>query len=296
MSEQPTAVPLPSRALMRLSGEDARSFLNGVVTNNADQATAEQAIWSGFLTPQGKFLHEFFLVEGPDGALWMDCEAERRAHLKKRLAIYKLRAKAELAEADDLCVYALLGVRALGLIDLPALEGYARPLGDGLAFTDPRLGWLGARAVLPREGAEATLRAAGFQLAETAAFDRLRLSLGVPEGSRDLEPEKATLIESGFDELRGIDWNKGCFLGQELTARMKYRGLAKKRLVPVEIAGPTPEAGAQIRSDGKPAGTLRSAVDGIGLALIRLDKLSSGAPMAAGEATLTPHKPDWANF
>ncbi|MDZ7713918.1 MAG: hypothetical protein U5L06_12810 [Rhodovibrio sp.] len=296
MSEQPTAVPLPARALMRLSGEDARSFLNGVVTNDVHQATTEQAIWSGFLTPQGKFLHEFFLVEGPDGALWMDCEGERRAHFKKRLAIYKLRAKAELAEADDLCVYALLGVRALGLLDLPALEGYARPLGDGVAFTDPRLGWLGARAILPRGGAEATLQEAGFRLGETGEFERLRLSLGVPEGSGDLEPEKATLIESGFDELRGIDWNKGCFLGQELTARMKYRGLAKKRLVPVEIDGPTPEAGAQIRADGKPAGTLRSAVDGVGLALIRLDKLDSGHPMAAGEATLTPRKPDWGNF
>jgi folate-binding protein YgfZ len=226
----------------------------------------------------------------------MDCEADRRAHLKKRLSIYKLRARAELAEADDLCVYALLGVRALGLIDLPALEGCARPLGDGVAFTDPRLGWLGARAILPRETAEARLADAGFHLGETAAFDRLRLSLGVPEGSGDLEPEKATLIESGFDELRGIDWNKGCFLGQELTARMKYRGLAKKRLIPVEIEGPTPEPGTQIRNAGKPAGTLRSAVDGVGLALIRLDKLESGTPMAAGEATLTPRKPDWANF
>ena len=296
MSEQPTAVPLPSRALMRLSGADARSFLNGVVTNDVHQVGAEQAIWSAFLTPQGKFLHEFFLAEAPDGALWMDCEGERRAHLKKRLAIYKLRARAEIAEADELCVYALLGVRALGLLDLPALEGYARALGDGVAFTDPRLGWLGARAILPRETAEATLQDAGFRLGETAAFERLRLSLGVPEGSGDLEPEKATLIESGFDELRGIDWNKGCFLGQELTARMKYRGLAKKRLIPVEIEGPTPEAGAQIRADGKPAGTLRSAVDGVGLALIRLDKLESGTPMAAGEATLTPRKPDWANF
>jgi hypothetical protein len=296
MNEQPTAVPLPARALMRISGPDARSFLNGVVTNDVALATTEQSIWSGFLTPQGKFLHEFFLVEGPDGALWMDCEAVRREHLKKRLAIYKLRAKAEIAEADDLCVHALLGIRSLGLLDLPALEGYAQPLGDGAAFVDPRLGSLGARAILPAETAEATLREAGFRIGETSAFDRLRLSLGVPEGSRDLEPEKATLIESGFDELRGIDWSKGCFLGQELTARMKYRGLAKKRLVPVEIEGPTPEPGAAIKRDGKTAGTLRSAVDGVGLALIKLDQLDTGQPLTAGEATLTPRKPDWVNF
>ncbi|RDD61480.1 YgfZ/GcvT domain-containing protein [Ferruginivarius sediminum] len=296
---QPIAVPLAHRGVLRVTGADARSFLQGIVSNDVMQVGAERAIWSAFLTPQGRFLHEFFLAEGPDGNLWLDCEAERREHLRKRLSIYKLRAQADILDAnEELAVAALIGERALGLLDLPALEGYARPFGAGVAFTDPRLGPLGARAILPRASMEETLSEAGFALGEVADYDRHRLSLGVPEGSGDLEVERATLMESGFDELHGVSWEKGCYLGQELTARMKYRGLSKKRLVPVEIEGPAPEPGTDIRRDGKPAGTLRSAVDGVGLALIRLDQLDGAEAGAfeAGEARLTARKPDWANF
>jgi hypothetical protein len=298
VGSQPMAVRLSSRAVLRLDGPDALEFLNGVTTNDTSKVGPESAIWSAFLTPQGKFLHEFFLAQAPDDSVWLDGEADRREHLKKRLAIYKLRARVELSEADELSVYALLGERALGLLDLPAMEGYARPLGDGVAFSDPRLAQLGARAILPAADAERTLTEQGFVLGEAADFDRLRLSLGIPDGSRDLEPEKATLIESGFDELHGIDWNKGCFLGQELTARMKYRGLAKKRLVPVQIDGPTPEPGTEIRRAGKSAGMLRSAVDGVGLAQLKLAELNADgdAPFEAGKATLIPRKPPWAEF
>jgi hypothetical protein len=298
VGSQPMAVRLPNRAVLRLDGPDALEFLNGVTTNDTGKVGPESALWSAFLTPQGKFLHEFFLAQAPDDSVWLDGEADRREHLKKRLAIYKLRARVELAEANELAVYALLGERALGLIDLPAMEGYARPWGAGVAFSDPRLAQLGARAILPAADAERTLVEQGFVLGEAADFDRLRLSLGIPDGSRDLEPEKATLIESGFDELHGIDWDKGCFLGQELTARMKYRGLAKKRLVPVEIDGPTPAPGTEIRRAGKAAGTLRSAVDGVGLAQLKLAELNAegDAPFEAGAARLTPRKPPWAEF
>lgn len=295
---QPRAVLLPARGLLRLEGPDALTFLNGVTSNDTSKVGEHQAIWSAFLTPQGKFLHEFFLAQAPDGSVWLDCEAERREHLKKRLAIYKLRAQVEVAEADDLAVYALLGERALGLLDLPALEGFARPLGNGIAFADPRLAQLGARAILPRAEAEQTLQDAGFAIGAFEEFDHLRIGLGVPDGSRDLEPEKATLMESGFDELHGISWDKGCFLGQELTARMKYRGLAKKRLIPVEIEGPPPAPGTDITRNGKIAGTLRSATDGIGLALLKLDQLEAAGDntFEAGEAQLRPRKPAWAGF
>jgi folate-binding protein YgfZ len=296
---QPTAVPLPHRGVIEIAGPDARSFLQGVTSNDVTKAAAERAVWTAFLTPQGKFLHEFHVAESPAGALWLDAEADRREHLLKRLKIYKLRAEATLSARDDLRVVALLGERALGLLDLPALEGHARPLGDGVAFVEPRLGQLGGRAVLPAESAEATLRAAGFALGTLDDFDRLRLELGVPDGSRDLEPERATLMESGFDELHGISWDKGCFLGQELTARMKYRGLAKKRLVPVAIDGPTPAPGTEVRRNGKVAGTLRSTRDGQGLALLKLDQLDTDQdpePFTAGEARITPRKPSWANF
>jgi len=297
---QPLAIPLDGRGVLQVAGPDARGFLQGVTSNDVAKVTAERAVWTAFLTPQGKFLHEFFVAEAPDGALWLDCEAERREHLAKRLKIYKLRARAELSDrTEDLAVAALLGERALGALDLPALEGYARPLGEGVVFVEPRLGQLGARAILPRESLRSTLSAAGFAFGELADYDRGRIALGVPDGSRDLEVERATLMESGFDELHGISWEKGCFLGQELTARMKYRGLAKKRLVPVRIEGPTPAPGTEIRRAGKPAGTLRSTVDGLGLALLKLDQLDGAgddSPFEAGEARLTPEKPDWAAF
>lgn len=300
MAQAPVAVPLGHRGVLEISGEDAVSFLNGVTSNDIGHVGRESAIWSAFLTPQGKFLHEFMVAQAPDGALWLDCEAERVEHLRKRLSLYKLRSRATMTDrSEDLAVLALLGERALGLLDLPALEGYARPLGQGVAFTDPRLGQLGARAVLPRADMTTVLADAGFAVSDDVAeYDRLRLSLGVPDGSRDLEVERATLIESGFDELRGIDWDKGCFLGQELTARMKYRGLAKKRLVPVAIDGPAPEPGTPVRRNGKSAGTLRSAVNGVGLALLRLDQLDEGETpgLEAGEAQLTAHKPSWGNF
>jgi folate-binding protein YgfZ len=296
---QPIAVPLEHRGILRVDGPDARAFLQGITSNDVLQVGAERAIWSAFLTPQGRFLHEFFIAEAPDGALWLDCESARREHLSKRLSIYKLRANAAIADvADDFAVAALVGERALGLLDLPALEGFARPFGEGVAFVDPRLGRVGGRAILPRGSMRQTLEEAGFALGEVADYDRHRLRLGVPEGSADLEVERATLMESGFDALCGVSWDQGCYLGQELTARMKYRGLAKKRLVPVEIEGPTPEPGTDIRREGKPAGTLRSAVDGVGLALIRLDQLDGAQPGAfeAGEARLTARKPDWADF
>jgi len=300
MAQPPVAVPLGHRGVLEISGEDAVSFLNGVTSNDIGRVGPETTIWSAFLTPQGKFLHEFMTAQSPDEALWLDCEAERLEHLCKRLSLYKLRSRAMMTDrSEELAVVALLGERALGLLDLPALEGYARPFGRGVAFTDPRLGELGARAIVPRADMTAVLADAGFQVSDDVSeYDRRRLTLGVPDGSRDLDVERATLIESGFDELRGIDWDKGCFLGQELTARMKYRGLAKKRLVPVAIEGPAPEPGTPVRRNGKSAGTLRSAVNGVGLALLRLDQLDEGETegLEAGDARLTAHKPSWGNF
>jgi folate-binding protein YgfZ len=126
-------------------------------------------------------------------------------------------------------------------------------------------------------------------------YDHLRISLGVPDGSRDLPVEKAILLENGFDELNAIDWDKGCYMGQELTARTRYRGLVRKRLMPVAIEGPAPEFGAPLLLGDKEAGEMRSASGDIGLALVRLEALGQGA-LTSGASRLTPAKPDWAKF
>ena len=153
-------------------------------------------------------------------------------------------------------------------------------MGEGVACVDPRLAALGARLLLPRATAGATLELAGFTPAEFEAYDLLRLELGVADGSRDLVPEKTLLLEAGFDELNGVDWNKGCYIGQELTARTKYRGLIKRRLLPVAVIGPSPAPGTPIYADGLEVGEMRSGRDGHGLALLRLDQLREPAWLA----------------
>lgn len=293
------AVVLEHRGLLRVGGAERRGFLQGIVSNDVTRVTPETAIWTAFLTPQGKFLHEFFLAE-QDEAFLLDCEAERAPDLARRLKLYRLRAQVTVAAAEDLVVLALIGGNALEKLGLPAERGRCRAFGGGLAFVDPRLAALGARAILPRDSAEAAVATAGFAIGALADYDALRIAQGVPDGSRDLEVEKATLMESGFDELSGLDWDKGCYMGQELTARMHYRGLTKKRLLPVEIAGPPPAPGTAVTRDGKEVGSLRSVVarDGgaIGLALLRLEALEGGAPLEAAGAAVTPRKPDWAKF
>ncbi len=289
---------LEARGLLRAGGPDARDFLQGMISNDTAKVGPERAIWSAFLTPQGKFLHEFF-VTGEPGAgadpLLLDCEVARLDDLRARLVRYKLRAKIELTDVSaDYTVAALFGTGALEALGLPAEIGAAKPFGGGYAYVDPRLAELGARAVLPRAEAAAALEDAGFAAATLADYDALRIELGVPDGSRDLEVERSPLLENGFDELHGIDWDKGCFMGQELTARTKYRALIKKRLLPVAIEGPAPEPGTQVTAEGKDAGVLRSSVDGVGLALLRLEHLE--APLVAGEARLTPKKPDWVDI
>ncbi len=287
-------VILEARGLLRAAGPDVRGFLQGMVSNDVTKVGPERAIWSAFLTPQGKFLHEFFMTEEPGAgaeSLWLDCEAARLDDLRSRLARYKLRAKMELTDVSaDHAVAAIFGAGALEALGLPAEIGAAKAFGGGIAYVDPRLAGLGARAVLPRAGARAALEGAGIAAATLADYDALRIGLGVPDGSRDLEVERSPLLENGFDELHGVDWDKGCFMGQELTARTKYRALIKKRLLPVTIEGPAPEPGTQVTAAGKDAGVLRSSVDGVGLALLRLEHLS--VPLLAGEARLTAKKPD----
>ncbi len=286
---------LEGRGMLQAAGPDRRDFLQGIISNDVTKVSAEHTVWSAFLTPQGKFLHEFFLAEWQDAFL-LDCEAARLPDLLRRLSIYKLRSQVTLADASDrFAVAALFGAGTLEALKLAAEPGGAAPFAGGLVFVDPRLAELGARAILPAEGAAAALEAAGFGPASLADYDRLRISQGAPDGSRDLEVEKSILLENGFDELHGVDWDKGCFMGQELTARTHYRALIKKRLMPVEIDGPAPAPGTPVLAGEKEAGVMRSAVEGLGLALLRLECLDD-APFTAGEAKLTPRKPDWAAF
>jgi folate-binding protein YgfZ len=282
---------LPERGILAVSGPDRRSFLQGLVSNDVKKLAAGLAVYAALLTPQGKYLHDFILVEKGE-AIWLDAEAARLVDLKRRLSMYRLRTKVEIAERPELGVAAVFGDGTFPALGLPDEPGAVRPWGEGIALVDPRLPNLGARIIGDR-GRPARLSESGITEADFAAYDRHRLALGVPDGSRDPVPEKSILLESGFDELNGVDWQKGCYVGQELTARTKYRGLIKKRLFPVRIDGPSPKPGTIIMLDGKDFGELRSACDGIGLALLRFEAVNADRPLSAGTAMLRPLRPDW---
>jgi folate-binding protein YgfZ len=295
MTEQ-TYVVLEDRGVLAVAGDDARTFLQGLISNDINKVSATHAIHAALLTPQGKYLHDFFITEAPGGGLLMDCERARLEDLAKRLKLYKLRAKVTIEDQSDAWLVAALP-GGTGAPDAGADAGAAAVKDGGVLYTDPRLAALGARAILPADSADATLAGLGLSAGDRAAYDLLRLDLGVPDGSRDMVVDKSILLESGFDELNGVDWKKGCYMGQELTARTKYRGLIKKRLLPVEIEGALPEAGTPITLDGKEVGEVRSTAaagsGGRGLALIRLEHLEAG-PFEAAGAKVTPRKPNWA--
>jgi hypothetical protein len=275
---QQIAARLEHRAVLEVAGEDRRSFLQGLVSNDMAKVSAERAVWTAMLTPQGKFLFDMFVAELGE-VLLIDAEADRIEELKKKLTMYKLRSKVTLALRPDLQVWGVVGGDILGE------AGAARSLGGGVAFVDPRDARAGARLLV----AEPPAAQGAF-----ADWDANRIRLGLPDGGRDMVVDKALLLENGFDELGGVDFKKGCYMGQELTARTKHRGLIKKRLLPVEIDGPAPAPGTELTLDGAEAGEMRSSAGNVGLALVRLEALRKSPKLSAGGATLTVGKPDWA--
>ena len=277
-------VRLDDRAVLAVSGGDASGFLQGLVTNDVARLADGGAIHAALLTPQGKYLFDF-LVFSRGAGFCLDCEAEARAALARRLKMYRLRADVAIDDAIDDPVFALFGDGA---------EAARGRIAGAEAFADPRHPALGARAV--GEAAEAALLRAGAEQAPRAEYDALRIAHGIPDGRRDLVPEKSYLLENGFDELNGVDFEKGCYVGQEVTARMKHRNLVRKRLVPVGIDGAAPEPGTKVFRDGSEVGEMRSSAGALGLALLRIDAIDGGAALRAAAATIRPQKPPWAAF
>ncbi|MGX1197090.1 CAF17-like 4Fe-4S cluster assembly/insertion protein YgfZ [Parvibaculum sp. MBR-TMA-1.3b-4.2] len=281
------AAILPERGVLRLSGPDMRAFLQGLVTNNVESAGPGEAIYSALLTPQGKFLFDFFIVEDAEGCFLLDCEAERAAALAKRLTMYKLRAKVEIEDlTESHCVAALWDG-----------EAAATAPDEGTLFPDPRLAALGTRAILPREDVAGFIASIGAEEATPEAWHRHRILLGVGDATYDFEAEKSFPLELNLDELHGIDFKKGCYVGQEVTSRTKRRGSVRKRLLPCAVKGAMPAPGTPVKAGTREVGTVFSGDRKTGrvLALLRLDLLS-GQTLDANDATLVPEVPDWAGF
>ena len=299
MSEARYAI-LEERGILAVSGAERREFLQGLISNDTRKLGPARALYAALLTPQGKYLHDFFLAEAGETIL-IDGEKARLPDLFRRLSLYKLRSKVTLAEASDrYLVAAAFGEGVDSKLGLSGERGSAAEIAGGVAFVDPRLAKLGARLILLRAGGEGALAETGLRRGDATDYDSLRLEAGVPDGSRDLPVEKAILLEAGFDELGGVDWEKGCYMGQELTARTKYRALIRKRLLPVRVEGPLPEPGTPVMLDGAEAGEIRSGRGDRALALLRLEAIEdsgkSGIPLTAAGARITPIKPEWAKY
>lgn len=287
----PFFAPQPHRALVAVRGEDRIGFLQGLVSNDMLKVQRGDAVWAAFLTPQGKFLHEFFAVPHADTVL-LDCERARRADLVTRLSRYKLRAKVSIAEDDTLTPGVAWDDGASAAFKMSGAPSSVGSHGAGVVYADPRAAAMGLRWALHADQVDG-LEKLGFTRTTPDAYDALRFDVGVPDGSRDMEIEKALLLENGFEELHGVDFEKGCYIGQELTARTHYRALIKKRLMPVGIEGPAPAPGTPLTVDGLEAGEMKSAAGNRGLALVKIDAWRKAGAFDATGARITPRQPDW---
>ena len=237
---------LSDRSVLSISGDEARPFLQGLVTQDVLHAVAGEAVFTALLTPQGKILFDFFLAPHGEGFL-VDCHAETAPGLLKRLTLYKLRAKVTIAPESGLAI-------AIGDVRDPVA-----------AFKDPRSAQLPARAIINRADMPST----------DEAYDAVRIALGVPEFGKDFASEEVFLLDVNYDALNAVSYKKGCFVGQEVTSRMKRKGDIRKRTLTATFEGPTPPKGADIIGGENSVGEILSGRMGGALALARLDRLKS---------------------
>jgi len=272
---------LSHRGVLEIQGGDKASFLQGLITNDINEVTQTQTIYATLLTPQGRFFYDFF-ISAREESYFLETDSECLDALIKKLNLYKLRSQVTLIPRPDLKVYALWGD------DLSCSLGLAEERGKAhkTVYMDPRLVELGARA-------QGEIPMKDLQKVPLKDYVQHRLRLGVPEGREDLIPEKSIPLESGLDELHAISWTKGCYMGQELTARTKYRGLVRKRLFPVTIEGTPPPFGAEILKNDTSVGEMRSHSGSQGLALLRIEALKEPGDFKSETAVLKPYIPFW---
>jgi folate-binding protein YgfZ len=284
------AALLPDRGVVKVAGDDARKFLNGLITCDLGKVTPARAGFAALLTPQGKIIVDFLLAEAPaadGGGFFLDCPRALAPALVQRLNFYKLRAKVLVEDLSE----------TLGVL---AIWGGEAASEYGLCYADPRLPALGLRCMLPPHLAGNAAADLGAALVEPAVYEARRIALGVPRGGLDFVYGDAFPHETDMDQLGGVDFDKGCFVGQEVVSRIEHRGTARTRVVPVAFDGFAPEAGMPVSAGDKTIGTLGSTAQGRGLAMLRLDRaadaLAAGHSLASGGVELRLVKPAWAHF
>ncbi len=288
-------VELGTRSVLEISGLDNVKFLQGLVSNDAESVSPGKSIYAALLTPQGKFLYDFFIVQGHENKVLLDCERRHLTEILMKLKIYKLRSEVNLRDAsDDHKIFAGFGEKILERLDLPNRPGATCAYQGGHVMVDPRHELMGVRIILPSGSVMSELP---FKSGSVELYQRMRIGLGVPDAIHDLEQNKTILLEAGFDELNGISWDKGCYMGQELTARTKYRGLIKKRLMPCKIVGPAILPGTPITFDERNVGEIRSVAGDLAMALLKIasvkDSNARKETFTANESSIIPIQPNW---
>lgn len=271
---------LPDRGVVKLNGEDAKSFLNGLITTDIAELVPGVGRFGALLTPQGKITADFLVTEAPSGhggGLLIDCPLALAAALATKLGFYKLRAKVTVENLSD----------SLGVLAIWDGEPALKP---DLLFADPRDGKLGWRMLVPEELALKAAKMLGARVCDEADYDAHRIKTGVPRGGLDFSYGDAFPHEANMDRLDGVDFDKGCYVGQEVVSRMQHRGTARTRIVRVTLDGPSPEPGASVVAGDKTIGTMGSSAAGNGLALLRIDRaadaLEALTPLTAGSLAL----------
>jgi tRNA-modifying protein YgfZ len=284
------AALLPDRGVVKVAGDDARGFLNGLATNDIGKVAPASPRFAALLTPQGKIIVDFIVAEvGPDdgSGFLLDVPRALAPALVEKLNFYKLRAKVMV---EDLS--AALGVMAVW--DGKGDSEY------GLCYADPRLPALGMRVILPPHLAAEAAADLGANLAEPEAYDAHRIALGVPRGGNDFSYGDTFPHEADMDQLAGVDFDKGCYVGQEVVSRVEHRAAARSRVVPITFDDFGPIPGLPVMAGDKSVGMVGSSTKGRGLALLRLDRVAdagaSGTPLTAGGIAIRVVKPAWATF
>lgn len=259
-------IALLHRTIIEIKGEDVIAFLQGLTTNDITRLVPGGCLYTVFLNPQGKFTHDAFAVMPATDQVWLDVEAEHVEALLKKLTMYKLRSKVVLSHLPEMHIYADLDAKADGL---PA---------EAMLVTDPRNASMGQRVYT-----NVALQAH----TNITIYDERRIPLSIPDGTRDVPYERGFIMEYGFDRLNAIDFQKGCYVGQELTARMHYRKLGKRQLICVKFETNAPESGTDITQDGVSVGVLRSTCGQLALAHIKTEALEINNVFIADGQTMT---------
>lgn len=277
---------LPDRGVIKVAGEDARNFLNGLITTDVDKLKPGLGRFGALLTPQGKIIVDFLITEAPaghGGGFLIDCPKALADGLATKLKFYKLRAKVTVDNLSD-----DFGV-------LAAWDGQLAAQPD-LAFADPRNAELGTRILIPEDLKHKLSDLLGAELVDATDYEAHRIALGVPRGGLDFMYSDAFPHETNMDRLAGVDFDKGCYVGQEVVSRMQHRGTARTRSVKVLLEDSSPEAGVSIMAGDKSVGTMGSSAQGKGIALVRIDRvadaLDAGQPLTAGGLTLKLAEPE----